>query len=187
MGAVAPKKEVNVALGVGIEQTRKDIRATFDKWGIPQENREIAWEDKGVEGKNVRFPYGVRVRYLRNGIWQEVACLDYGIKAENLRNCFFLIDRLRIAEKKGVQYQGLSYTKEVVAKAPNEVERERKEVILDAYDILGGGPDDPIELIKDLYRKKSVYYHPDKAGGDAEKFKRLTRAYELILSSRGER
>ena len=62
----------------------------------------------------------------------------------------------------------------------------RRESILDAYDTLGAGPDDPVELIKDVYRRKSMYYHPDK-GGDPEKFKRLTAAYELILKSRGEK
>ncbi len=174
-----------MALGVGIEQTRKDIRETFAKWNIRPENYEIAWEDGGGERVNTPYKYGVRVRYLRNGVWQEVSCLNYGDKAENLRNCFFLIDRLRISEKKGVQYQGLTYSKEIVSQPAADTEKDRKESILEAYDIVGGSPDDPIDLIKDLYRKKSMYYHPDKQGS-AEKFKRLTDAYNLILESRGQ-
>jgi DnaJ-domain-containing protein 1 len=118
---------------------------------------------------------------MRNGQWQEVACYGYPNRAENLRQCFLLLDRLRIAEQHGVQYQGLTYTKELVAAAP---EAARRENILDAYDVLGAGPDDPIDLIKDIYRRKSMFYHPDK-GGDQEKFKRLTKAYELIMKSRG--
>jgi integrase len=56
--------------------------------------------------------------------------------------------------------------------------------LLDAYGVLGASPDDPTALIKDLYRKKAGYYHPDKPGGDAEKFKRLQDAYDLIMQSR---
>jgi curved DNA-binding protein CbpA len=29
-----------------------------------------------------------------------------------------------------------------------------------------------------------MFYHPDK-GGDGEKFKRLTQAYELVMKNRG--
>jgi curved DNA-binding protein CbpA len=62
----------------------------------------------------------------------------------------------------------------------------RKEATLDALDVLGVGPDDPVDLIKDIYRKKSMYYHPDKGGTD-EKFKRLKDAYELIMNNRGQK
>lgn len=117
----------------------------------------------------------------RNGTWQEVACYGFPFRAENLRQCFLLLDRLRIAEQHGVRYQGLTFTKDL---AVADTEAGRKENILDAYDILGASPDDPIELIKDVYRRKSMFYHPDK-GGDGEKFKRLTQAYELVMKNRG--
>ncbi len=65
-----------------------------------------------------------------------------------------------------------------------DTEAVRKESILDAYAILGASPDDPAELIRDVYRRKSMFYPPDK-GGDPEKFKRLTQAYELIMKNRG--
>lgn len=169
-----------------LDQTRKEIRLTFAKWNIGPANYTIEWEDRGIEGRNCRYPYGVRVRYFRKGIWQEVSCMDYGGKNDNLRQCLFLIDRLRIAEKHGVQYQGLTYTKEVLATSPVDTEKVRREDLLDAYDILGGSPDDPIDLIKELYRRKSLFYHPDH-GGDGEKFKRLTKAYQLIMESRGQK
>jgi hypothetical protein len=168
-----------------IEQTRREIRDEFYKWEVKPENYSIAWEDKGVEGRNVRYPYGVRVQYFRNGIKQEVSCLNYGIKNDNLRQCMYLIQRLRISEKHGVQYHGLTYSKEIVASSSVDAEKQRREDLLDAYDILGGSPDDPTDLIKELYRKKSMFYHPDK-GGSAEKFKRLTDAYNLILGNRGQ-
>ncbi len=172
---------------VDLDQTRRDLRESFAKWGIKPENYSIEWEDKGVESRRCLYPHGVRVRYLRNGVWQEVSCLSFGLcKNDNLRQCLFLIDRLRIAEKHGVQYQGLTYSKEIFTASPVDTEKQRKEDLLDAYDILGGSPDDPIDLIKELYRKKSMFYHPDH-GGSPEKFKRLTDAYNLILENRGQK
>jgi DnaJ-domain-containing protein 1 len=166
---------------VEVEQTRRDIRHTFSLWDIDPSEFEILWEEeRDTSGRITRSP-GVRVRYLRNQVWQEIACFGFPTRAENVRQCFLLLDRLRIAEQNGVQYQGLTYSKELTA---TSTESGRKQDLLDAYDILGVSPDDPIDLIKDVYRRKSMYYHPDK-GGDAEKFKHLTQAYELILNSRG--
>jgi len=164
-----------------IDRTRQQIRHNFAMWDIDPSEFEILWEGEG--GKDYIRKPGARVRYMRNGQWQEIACYGFPTRAENLRQCFLLLERLRIAEQHGVQYQGLTFTKEVTTKV--DTETGRKESLLEAYDILGVSPDDPVDLIKDVYRKKSMYYHPDK-GGDAQKFKRLTGAYELILKNRGE-
>lgn len=164
-----------------VDQTRRDIRHTFFKWEIDPSEFEILWEEDLARGR--RGP-GAKVRYYRNGAWQEVACFGFLNRAENLRQCFLLLDRLRIAEQHGVQYAGLTFTKEVAAV---DTEQAKKETILEAYDILGVSPDDPIELVKDVFRKKSMFYHPDhpEKGGSDEKFKRLKAAYERICESRG--
>ena len=168
---------------VDVDQTRREIRHTFSLWDIDPSEFEILWEEDRSSGKIIRRP-GARVRYMRNGDWQEIACYGFPTRAENLRQCFLLLDRLRIAEQHGVQYQGLTFTKDL---APTDKEAARKESLLDAYDILGVSPDDPPDLIKDVFRRKSMYYHPDQAdrGGTDEKFKRLNKAYELICEVRG--
>lgn len=166
---------------VDIDNTRREIRHTFALWDIDPSEFEILWEEDRSSGRIVRLP-GAKVRYMRNGQWQEVSCYGFTTRAQNLRQCFLLLDRLRIAEQQGVQYQGLTYTKEV---ATTTGEAARRESLMDAYDILGVSPDDPVELIKDVYRRKTMYYHPDK-GGSEEKFKRLTRSYETIMKSRGQ-
>lgn len=164
-----------------VDQTRKQIRDSFRKWNIDPSELEIIWEEDEVAGgKRYRRP-GAIVRYMRNGTWQTVSCYGFTRRAENLRQCFLLLDRLRIAEQHGVQYQGLTYTKEV---SVADKEQARREDLLDAYDILGVSPDDPIELLRDVYKKKSMYWHPDH-GGPPEKFKRLQQAYERICESRG--
>lgn len=166
---------------VNIDSTRKDIRRQFALWDIDPSEFEIIWEEERDDiGRRTSRP-GVKVRYLRDRQWQEVACFGFPNRAANLRQCFLLLERLRIAEQHGVQYQGLTFTKEV---ATVGAETGRKQDLLDAYDFLGVGPDDPLELVKDVYRRKSMYYHPDK-GGDQEKFKRLTQSYELVMKSRG--
>jgi len=168
-----------VARVVDVDKTRREIRHTFLLWDIDPSEFEILWEEDRSSGRIIRKP-GARVRYMRNGQWQEIACYGFPNRAENLRQCFLLLERLRIAEQHGVQYQGLTFTKEL---ATTTGEVARRESLMDAYDILGVSPDDPVDLVKDVYRRKSMYYHPDKGGTD-EKFKRLTKAYELIMKSR---
>ncbi|GAI60441.1 unnamed protein product [marine sediment metagenome] len=168
---------------IDTDRTRSEIRRQFALWDIDPSEFEIIWEEeRDGAGRIFRRP-GVKVRYLRNGQWQEIACYAFPTRAANIRQCFLLLERLRIAEQHGVQYQGLTYTKDMATVGK---ETSKKQDLLDAYDVLGVSPDDPVELIKDVYRRKSMYYHPDK-GGDQEKFKRLTRSYELVMKSRGEK
>lgn len=167
--------------GVKVDQTRREIRHTFALWDIDPSEFEIIWESEEVRGGDPRRLPGARVRYLRNGSWQEVACYQFATRDENLRQCYFLLDRLRIAEQHGVQYVGLTHTKDLVH---HTGEQARRENLMDAYDILGVSPDDPVELIRDVFRRKSMFYHPDKGGTEA-KMKRLNEAYQQVMKSRG--
>lgn len=166
---------------VDVDQTRREIRHTFALWDIDASEFELIWEEER-DGNRVRRRPGATVRYLRNGQWQEISCFVFPIRSQNLRQIFLLLDRLRKAEQQGVQYQGLTYSKDL---STTTGEAARKESLLDAYDVLGVSPDDPVDLIKDVFRRKSMYYHPDK-GGSVEKMKRLNKAYELIMTPRGE-
>ncbi len=57
----------------------------------------------------------------------------------------------------------------------------------DYYETLGVGRDASPEEIKKAYRRLAKQFHPDRAnGGDAEKFKEATEAYE-VLSDREKR
>ncbi|HDD45187.1 MAG TPA: J domain-containing protein [Candidatus Desulfofervidus auxilii] len=51
------------------------------------------------------------------------------------------------------------------------------------YQILGCYEDDPDELIREIFRIKAKYYHPDK-GGSEEKMRKLLDAYEEIKRCR---
>ncbi|MFA5052582.1 MAG: DnaJ C-terminal domain-containing protein [Parcubacteria group bacterium] len=56
----------------------------------------------------------------------------------------------------------------------------------DYYDILGVQKNATEEEIKKAYRKLAHEYHPDKTGGNADKFKEISEAYQ-VLSDKGKR
>ena len=51
---------------------------------------------------------------------------------------------------------------------------------MNPYEILGVDKNTPIEDIKKVYRKLSKQFHPDMKDGDAEKFKEIASAYEIL-------
>ncbi len=161
---------------VPIDRTLTDLRDCFRKWDIDL-HEAIPKEkvDRGYRGA------GMVVNYFRANRWQHVECFAFPRKDINLRQCFLLLDRLRIAEQQGVSYAGLASTTEMVRATP---EMKARDDLMDAYGILGASPDDPLELIKDVYKRKAFFYHPDR-GGDPNKFKRLSNAYEVICKARG--
>lgn len=50
----------------------------------------------------------------------------------------------------------------------------------DYYEILGVNKNASDDEIKKAYRKLAHKYHPDKSGGDAEKFKEINAAYQVL-------
>src|SRR3989344_3193257 len=56
----------------------------------------------------------------------------------------------------------------------------------DYYQILGVSKTASEEDIKKAYRKLAHQYHPDKAGGNENKFKEINEAYQ-VLSSKEKR
>lgn len=54
----------------------------------------------------------------------------------------------------------------------------------DYYKILGVRKDAPDEEIKRAFRKLAHQYHPDKSGGNAEKFKEINEAYQVLSDSK---
>lgn len=50
----------------------------------------------------------------------------------------------------------------------------------DYYEVLGVGKGASPDEIKKAFRRKAVALHPDKQGGDEEKFKELNEAYEVL-------
>jgi len=53
----------------------------------------------------------------------------------------------------------------------------------DYYEVLGVGKGASADEIKKAYRRLAVQYHPDKQGGNEEKFKEIGEAYEVLKDS----
>ena len=166
-------------------KTRNDIRHMFELWRIEQFS--IMREQEEYVSGGMKRGNGVTITYFRKGAWQTVFCNHHPDYNRNIRAIFLFLDRVRIAEKSGISYQGLSSTKDLAKSEFTQTKSEEQESLEDAHDVLGVSKDDPTELIRKVYTQKVQFYHPDKEGGDAEKFKRITKAYELILKSRGEK
>lgn len=167
---------------VDLDDTRRELRHNFQMWGIDPSEYEILWESE-LSANAGRLAPGVQVRYMRRGKWQSISSFQFRTRPENLRKVFALIQRLRIAEQDGVQYEGLTFTTALATQksSPADVAKETLSIY---YDFLGVEPADKDETITRVYRAKSTSYHPD-AGGDPEKFKRLNHAYEEIKKARG--
>jgi DnaJ-class molecular chaperone len=54
---------------------------------------------------------------------------------------------------------------------------------MDYYSVLGVDRDATQDKIKRAYRKLAHKYHPDKGSGDAEKFKQINEAYQVLSNS----
>ncbi len=50
----------------------------------------------------------------------------------------------------------------------------------DYYKILGLEKGSSKDEVKKAFRKMAAKYHPDKAGGDEEKYKEITEAYSIL-------
>lgn len=53
----------------------------------------------------------------------------------------------------------------------------------DYYEVLGVSKDASADEIKKAFRRLAIQYHPDKEGGDEDKFKEVNEAYEILKDS----
>lgn len=53
----------------------------------------------------------------------------------------------------------------------------------DYYEVLGVSKSASADELKKAYRRLAVQHHPDKEGGNEEKFKEINEAYDVLKDS----
>lgn len=154
-----------------VSETLADLRKLFRQWEV---------EDfEPVPGEDGR---SYAVRYLRGGVWMEVASALQPTKAQNLRVCYQVIHYFKLWGERGVT--GLAQGVSVIGGLVPTNNREKRESFDEACATLGVDPETSWDEIQRLWQIKVQYAHPDK-GGDAERFKRIQKAYELVKKVKG--
>lgn len=110
----------------------------------------------------------VRFNHPRDGE-RRVTVDRFAYPVDNLWAIWKGLDAIRLNELRGLDDVAREFYQALPAPA-----RER-----DPWEVLGLRPDADLDAIEAVYRAKSKRLHPD-AGGNAEAFKELQRAYERV-------
>lgn len=157
-----------------VSETLADLRRLFKEWGV-EDYEPIPGED----GRSYA------VRYLRGGVWMEIRSRLQPTKAHNLRVVYQVIHYLKLWGERGVEglAQGVAFVGGLVPVKPGG----RDESFDEACAVLGVEPTVSMAEIEKVWRAKISFAHPDAKGGDADRFKRLQKAYELICKVKGQK
>lgn len=151
-----------------VSETLADLRRIMKQWRV---------EDfEPIPGDDGR---AYSVRYLRGGVWTEVRSRLQPTKAHNARQ---VVQYLKLWGERGIEglAQGVSFVGGLVPTKP-----ARDESFDEACATLGVEPTVSMEEVTKVWRAKVSFAHPDAPGGDADRFKRLQAAYELICKVKG--
>jgi DnaJ-domain-containing protein 1 len=164
------------------DETLRDLRATFDKWGIAQ------WEvepRRPPRTKNQQLSERrVRLVYTKDGA-PIVLTMDRQDRAvDNLRVLYLAVEAMRLNEARGIaEVVASAYAQlpppggpETVAPAPLATE---------PYAVLGIAPSAPLAVAEAAYRTLVKAAHPD-AGGDVAAMQRLNAAIAAIREQKGD-
>lgn len=148
-----------------VSETLRDLRRVMQQWGV--EDYETI---PGDDGRTYS------VRYLRGGVWCEVKSRLQPTKAQNARQVLQVVQYLKLWGERGVEglAQGTTFIGGLVPVKANSTEG-----FDEACATLGVEPTATMDEVEKVWRVKVQFAHPDH-GGDAERFKRLQRAYEVI-------
>lgn len=154
-----------------LQQTLGDLQKFFKNLGVDE------WmpvpDDSGP---------GYTIKFLWKGKWVPVSSRLQPTKALNIRMCYRALSMIDEMERRGVTG--------VVAQTIGAMDLvstiNSNDAMAEDAAILGVRVGAKAPEIKQAYRAKAQRHHPD-AGGDADIFKAITRAYERLLVALGEK
>jgi len=149
----------------------RDLRATFEKWGIRQWDVECAVpvsRSKSFLGVDERE---VILSFFKDGAEIRLPMSDHGRPVDNLRVLTISVEDMRMIERRGLN--------KLYAQAYLQLEGPKNPTKRDPYLVLGVRPDAPAEVIEASYKALAKRMHPD-AGGSTEAMVELQEAYAAV-------
>lgn len=155
-----------------VQQTLSDLARIFREMGIEE---WVPLADEVGPGYSVKFIWQKK--------WVPVTSKIQPTKAGNIRMCYRAIRYIWEMQVRGITG--------VVSQAISEmglVTVGLETALAEEYALLGLNNDAEGDDIRAAYRKKAHMYHPDnKVTGDSDIFKAITRAYEKLLTAKGQK
>lgn len=161
-----------------VSDTLADLRILFKRYGI--EDYEPIPEDNS-QAYSIRYYYG--------GEWQLISSRSQPTRAQNLRQCFQVIQYLLIWASRGVSgvTRGVTFIHGSLATTGAT---GAEETLAEAYTTIGVEPTATWEEVEAVYRAKVRHNHPDLVQDQEEKqiredrLTRLNAAYEKLEKAR---
>lgn len=157
---------------------------TKKSWSATQGELAIEFEKWGITDWDTNYPRGARLEGHNQGEADRTVTLTYkkdgktvlltmskqDRAVDNLRVLFLAIESMRMNERRGIG--------EVLQAAYAQLQAPE---VFNPYEVLGIFSSSDLDTAEAVYRNMASKYHPDvKPSGDAEKFKNITKAIELI-------
>ena len=150
-------------------KTKGELAVLFKRWEVGE-----AWDiEEGYSGRRTSnlAPHERRIKVWwqdKHGRRREVACDHYALKDDNLRAIYLTLEAYR-----KIDYWGLGA---LAAQTFAMLESGRRS----PHDVLGLIEGADKAVIEKRYKQLAKETHPDTVGGDAERFKEITAAYEEL-------
>lgn len=148
------------------DETRRDIRDVFRKWGI--EHFDIIPPSKDLVNARVEWWIGQRKH--------EISCSRFYNYRQNLRAVYGILHALRLAAERGIMEELARAATAMLP--PGSIKRP-------PHEVLGIAPDAPFAVAEAAYRVLAKDCHPD-AGGTDEQMQELNEAIEALRLTRKE-
>ena len=149
------------------DETRRDIREVFRKWGV--QDFDILPAPKGLTVARVEWWIGQRK--------QEISCSRFYTYYQNLRAVYSILHALRLAADRGIMEELARAATAMLP--PGKIERR-------PHEVLGVASDAPLVVAEAVYRTLAKQAHPD-AGGNDERMQELNKAIEAFRVTAGEK
>lgn len=165
-------REKTYKFSVRTRQTKRDLRAEMERMEVDD------WRLEEETGRHA--DPGVVIRWRKDGVDHAVACDQYERKCNNLREIYLWIQETRKRSDRPVETGSDNFAAAALPAGEGQqaiaVSPTRR-----PHEVLGVSPDAPPEVVKGAARSLKAKYHPDKPGGDRDRFVEVQKSEKELL------